>query len=128
MGQMVGAALQDVERQWGIARSLSQDLVGAVYARPGDQPRAGNTVQHWASLVQRMQAATQLSRLRIPVLVGLEALHGLANVPGATVFPHAIGLGATHNASLVQLLGASGVLEFPLGLSPRLSLTHEPSV
>src|SRR6185369_4495122 len=41
-------------------------------------------------------------RLRIPLLYGVDAVHGHNNVDGAVIFPHNIGLGATHNQDLVE--------------------------
>jgi len=111
VGQLVGVgAGGDVERHWGLARTLSQDLVGAVYARPGDQPREGGAVQHWASLAAAHAGGRrQLSRLRHPRARGPGgAARAGRRSRRATVSPHAAGLGATHNASLAQLLGAAG--------------------
>jgi beta-glucosidase len=42
------------------------------------------------------------TRLRIPLLYGIDAVHGHNNVDGAVIFPHNIGLGATRNAALVE--------------------------
>jgi len=42
------------------------------------------------------------TRLKIPLLYGIDAVHGHNNVDGAVIFPHNIGLGATHNSALVE--------------------------
>ena len=47
----------------------------------------------------------------IPVLWGTDAVHGHANVIGATVFPHNIGLGATGDAELIRQIGAATAVE-----------------
>ncbi|UAB79815.1 glycoside hydrolase family 3 C-terminal domain-containing protein [Erythrobacter sp. SCSIO 43205] len=47
----------------------------------------------------------------IPVLWGTDAVHGHANVIGATVFPHNIGLGATGDADLIRRIGAATAIE-----------------
>jgi len=56
-------------------------------------------------MVDRFQAAALGSRLGIPMLYGADAVHGHNNVPGATVFPHNIGLGATRNPGLARRIG-----------------------
>jgi beta-glucosidase len=43
----------------------------------------------------------------IPILFGVDAVHGHSNLPGATIFPHNIGLGAMHDPALVQRIGAA---------------------
>jgi beta-glucosidase len=53
----------------------------------------------------------QRTRLRIPLLYGVDAVHGHNNVIGATIFPHNIGLGATRNAGLVEQIGRATALE-----------------
>jgi beta-glucosidase len=49
-----------------------------------------------------MQRLAQQSRLKIPILVGIDAIHGNALVSGCTVYPAPLGLAATFNPSLVE--------------------------
>jgi beta-glucosidase-like glycosyl hydrolase len=58
-------------------------------------PKAQATVQEWASMVTDMQKAALSTRLGIPMIYGIDAVHGHNNVYKATIFPHNIGLGAT---------------------------------
>ena len=53
-------------------------------------------------MVDRFQAAALKTRLGIPLLYGIDSVHGDGNLYGATVFPHNIGLGATRNPGLVR--------------------------
>ena len=53
------------------------------------------------------QAQALSSRLGIPMIYGIDAVHGHNNVRGATIFPHNIGLGATRDPALVQQIGAA---------------------
>ena len=46
------------------------------------------------------------TRLQIPILYGIDAVHGHNNVLGAVIFPHNIGLGCTRNPALVEKVGA----------------------
>ncbi|HLP16899.1 MAG TPA: glycoside hydrolase family 3 N-terminal domain-containing protein [Bacteroidota bacterium] len=55
----------------------------------------------WAATSDSLQRVSQLSRLKIPLIFGIDAVHGHNNVNGAVIFPHNIGLGATRNAKLV---------------------------
>ena len=48
------------------------------------------------------QSEAMKTRLQIPLLYGVDAVHGHSNVIGAVIFPHNIGLGATRNADLVE--------------------------
>ena len=61
-----------------------------------------NTPQAWADMVDRFQAAALQTRLQIPILYGVDSVHGHGNLLGATVFPHNIGLGSTWDPQLVQ--------------------------
>jgi beta-glucosidase len=55
--------------------------------------------------VDRYQEAALETRLGIPLLYGVDSVHGHANMQGATVFPHNIGLGATRDPDLVEKIG-----------------------
>ena len=51
------------------------------------------------------------SRLQIPLLYGIDAVHGHNNVVGATIFPHNIGLGATRDPKIVEAVARATALE-----------------
>jgi beta-glucosidase len=53
-------------------------------------------------MINGYRAASRASRLKIPIIYGLDTVHGLGPVARATVFPHNIGLGATGDAALVE--------------------------
>jgi beta-glucosidase len=71
----------------------------------GDSDPKTNTVEDWADMYDRLQAHALETRLKIPLLYGVDAVHGHSNVIGAVIFPHNIGLGATRNAKLVEQIG-----------------------
>jgi beta-glucosidase len=75
--------------------------LGALLSGFGAKPEP-NTPQAWLAMVNSFQAEAQETCLKIPLLYGVDAVHGHTGVLGATVFPHAIGLGATHDAKLVE--------------------------
>ncbi len=78
--------------------------IGSVLSGAGANPMP-NTPAAWAEMVREFTAAASRSRLGIPLLYGVDAVHGHSNVRGATVFPHNIGLGATHDPELVGRVG-----------------------
>ena len=75
--------------------------IGALLSGAGSKPKE-NTPDGWREMIEGYQAAAKQSRLGIPLLYGADAIHGHAHVPTATVFPHAIGLGAANNPELVE--------------------------
>jgi beta-glucosidase len=75
--------------------------LGSILSGGGSTP-ADNNPKAWADMVDRFQEAALKTRLHIPLLYGIDAVHGDGNVLGATVFPHNIGLGATRDPALVR--------------------------
>ncbi|MGH9312512.1 MAG: glycoside hydrolase family 3 protein [Vicinamibacterales bacterium] len=71
----------------------------------GDSDPKTNSLQDWTEMYERYQSVAFKTRLRIPLLYGVDAVHGHSNVLGAVIFPHNIGLGATRNAKLVEEIG-----------------------
>ncbi|MEV6109580.1 glycoside hydrolase family 3 protein [Streptomyces sp. NPDC051940] len=82
---------------------LAAYAIGSVLSGGGGGPNGeGGTAAQWADMVDDLQGHALQSRLGIPLLYGVDAVHGHNNVQGATLFPHHIGLGATRDADLVQ--------------------------
>jgi beta-glucosidase len=77
-------------------------FVGALLSGGDSDPKEGNSLQAWTDLYDRLQAHTRNTRLKIPLLYGIDAVHGHNNVLGAVVFPHNIGLGCTRNPALIE--------------------------
>jgi len=70
-----------------------------------------NTPSSWADGIDRFQMQALSTRLGIPMMYGVDAVHGHAEVRGSTVFPHNIGLGATRNPELIEKVGRIAALE-----------------
>lgn len=86
---------------------LVDNAAGSVISGGGAGP-AVNTPENWAAMVNAVQKyAVDNSRLHIPVLYGVDAVHGHNNVLGATVFPQEIGMGSTWDPGLVGAAGAA---------------------
>lgn len=75
--------------------------LGGMLSGSGGRPD-DNTPLGWKQMVETFVSESRSSRLGIPILYGVDAIHGHSNIPGATVFPHFIGLGASGDAILVK--------------------------
>src|SRR5262245_42091990 len=95
------AQLHQVERANTSANEITQYSVGSIYSQGGSAP-ATNTPTGWADMIDGFRQASYASRLKIPIIYGLDVVHGAGPVKGATVFPHNIGLGATRDLALVE--------------------------
>ena len=80
---------------------IAQWNLGSVLSGGGSTPTP-NTPAAWVAMVNQFQAQALRTRLHIPLIYGIDAVHGHGNVLGATVFPHNIGLGATRDPALVE--------------------------
>jgi beta-glucosidase len=85
--------------------------IGAVLSGGGGYPAGDNTVAGWRAMVHAYQDAALRTRLAIPMLYGVDAVHGHANLAGAVVFPHNVGLGAAANPELVEALARATARE-----------------
>lgn len=75
--------------------------LGSLLSGGGQGPGANNPTA-WADMIDAYQALALSTPLQIPLLYGIDAVHGHNNVYGATIFPHNIGLGATRNPELIR--------------------------
>jgi beta-glucosidase len=76
--------------------------LGSILSGGSSDPKEGNSLKAWTDLYDRIQQHTQKSRLKIPLLYGIDAVHGHNNLLGAVIFPHNIGLGCTRNPALIE--------------------------
>ncbi|RKY47279.1 MAG: beta-glucosidase [Candidatus Neomarinimicrobiota bacterium] len=74
---------------------------GSILSGGGATPTP-NTPEAWADLYDSLQTLALRTRLGIPIIYGIDAVHGHNNVKGAVIFPHNIGMGATRNPDLVK--------------------------
>lgn len=87
-GQMIQA-----ERRYMKISDITRYCLGSVLSGGGSVP-GKNTVADWRNMIEQMQAAAAETRLGIPILYGVDAVHGHNNLAGAVIFPHNSGLGA----------------------------------
>src|SRR6266404_2527670 len=76
--------------------------LGSLLSGGDSDPKSGNDLGSWTDLYDNYQSRALKTRLRIPLLYGIDAVHGNNNVLGSVVFPHNIGLGCTRNPGLVE--------------------------
>jgi len=101
LGQMIQS-----ERASTTPDDVARYHLGSVLSGGGSVP-GGNRVDEWVAMNDAYWTAsmrTDSGRLPIPLLYGIDAIHGNANVLGATVFPHNIGLGAARDPELIERL------------------------
>jgi beta-glucosidase len=107
-----------------LAGAVRQFGIGSVLSGGGGNPTPNNP-EAWAEMVRRVQAEALESRLGIPLLYGVDAVHGHSNLRGATIFPHNVGLGATRDADLVERIGRVTASEL---LATNVHWTFAPAV
>ena len=124
VGQMTqterGAVFDDPSR-------IAEWQVGSVLSGGGSTPPV-NEPAAWLGMINGFQEQALSTRLRIPLIYGIDAVHGLGIVQGATIFPHNIGLGATRDARLVEEIGEATAAEtrgigVPWNFAPCLCVT-----
>lgn len=104
LDEKIGQMLQP-EQAYVTADEVTEYGIGSVLSGGGSAPSSGNTAIDWAYRVNELKEAALETRLGIPLLYGVDAVHGNNNVYGTTIFPHNIGLGATGDLELVEKIG-----------------------
>ena len=77
-------------------------FLGSLLSGGSSDPKDGNSLQAWTRMYEEYQRHTLKTRLAIPLIYGIDTVHGNNNVLGATIMPHNIGLGCTRNPALVE--------------------------
>jgi beta-glucosidase len=87
--------------------------------------------KHWYEVISNIQAEAAKDRLKIPVIYGIDAIHGVTYTVGSTLFPQEIGMAATFNRMLAYKAGTITAYEtrasyIPWNYSPVLDLGKMP--
>jgi beta-glucosidase len=77
-------------------------FLGSVLSGGNSDPPEGNSPQSWLKFATGFEAYASQTRLKIPIIYGIDAVHGHNNIDGAVIFPHNIGMGAAHDPQLVE--------------------------
>ncbi|KAL0346929.1 UNVERIFIED_CONTAM: Beta-glucosidase BoGH3B [Sesamum calycinum] len=126
IGQMV-----QIERAVASAEVMKKYYIGSVLSGGGSAPAPRASAKAWVDMVNGFQKGSLSTRLGIPIIYGIDAVHGHNTVYGATVFPHNIGLGATRDPELVKRIGAATALEvratgIPYAFAPCIAVCRDP--
>ncbi|CAI0388399.1 unnamed protein product [Linum tenue] len=103
----------------------------------GNQPKPGDRTPHnfssrkWIMTINKLQEAALATRLGIPMLYAIDAVHGHNYAYRSTIFPHNVGLGATRDPQLVKRIGAATALEARATgvryvFSPTIAVCRDP--
>lgn len=110
LDEKVGQMTQAEQHQLVDIKDVETYFLGSILSGGDSDPKT-NSLADWTDMYDRLQTHALNTRLKIPMLYGVDAVHGHNNVIGATVFPHNIGLGATGNAQLVEEIGVATAKE-----------------
>ncbi|MEG8946378.1 glycoside hydrolase family 3 protein [Rosettibacter firmus] len=91
-------------------QDIKNYYIGSILSGGGSAP-ATNTPEAWADMYDQFQSYALQTRLKIPLIYGIDAVHGHNNVYGAVIFPHNIGLGCTRNPELVEKVARAAAEE-----------------
>jgi len=105
--------------------------VGSILNTPYTPNNKAQPIATWRAIMQAVNAASEKTRLKIPVLYGIDAIHGATYTQGATLFPQAINMAATFNPELsfqegeitARELRASGL---PWNFAPVMDIGRQP--
>ncbi|KAK2972150.1 hypothetical protein RJ640_018218 [Escallonia rubra] len=133
IGQMV-----QIDRTVATNEVMKKYLLGSVLSGGGSVPAKQAPVETWVNMVNDFQKGSLSTRLGIPMIYGIDAVHGHNNVYNATIFPHNVGLGATRHVhfacldpGLVKKIGAATALEvratgIPYVFAPCIAVCRDP--
>ncbi|KAL3532221.1 hypothetical protein ACH5RR_005742 [Cinchona calisaya] len=106
IGQMV-----QIDRTVASRKAMKKYYLGSVLSGGGSVPAMHASPETWVDMVSDFQKGSLSTRLGIPMIYGIDAVHGHNNVYKATIFPHNVGLGAARDPALVKKIGAATALE-----------------
>ncbi|KAF8677128.1 hypothetical protein HU200_046595 [Digitaria exilis] len=123
--------MSQIDRENATADVIGTYFIGSVLRGGGSVPAANALPEAWVDMVEEIQRAAMSTRLGIPVMFGIDAVHGHGYVYKATVFPHNVGLGCTRDPELVKKIGAAVASEvratgIPFIFAPCLAVCRDP--
>ncbi|KAL8095064.1 uncharacterized protein LOC141692618 [Apium graveolens] len=126
IGQMT-----QIERKVAESDVMKNYFIGSVFSEGGSVPGPRASPEAWVNMVNEIQKGSLSTRLGIPMIYGIDAVHGHNSVYGATIFPHNVGLGATRDPLLVKKIGAATALEIratgiPYTFAPCIAVCRDP--
>ncbi len=88
-------------------------------------------IDKWHEIIAKIQTSANNTRLKIPVIYGIDSIHGANYIRGGTLFPQEIGMGATWNPVLMEKAAEITAMEtraagIPWSFSPVLDVGKQP--
>ena len=104
LDEKIGQMIQPDQSFLKDPSDIEKYFLGSLLSGGGSGPKKSSdyNLQGWTDMADGYQQHALKTRLGIPLLYGIDAVHGHNNIPGAVIFPHNIGLGCTRNAALVE--------------------------
>lgn len=105
--------------------------VGSVFSGGGDFSNSYWTVEEWKDLINGYHKGSLASELPVPIIYGIDAVHGVGKMQGAVVFPHNIGIGAANDPELTYQMGQAVANELKLAgilmnFAPCVAVSDDP--
>lgn len=130
LAEKIGQMTQ-IERTVASADVMRQFFIGSILSGGGSVPAPQATPAIWVNMVNEFQKGALSTRLGIPMIYGIDAVHGNNNVYNATIFPHNVGLGATRDPDLARRIGEATALEvratgIPYTFAPCIAVCRDP--
>ncbi|MGL1935379.1 MAG: glycoside hydrolase family 3 C-terminal domain-containing protein [Fibrobacterales bacterium] len=113
VGQMIQPSMVEVLYGWNEINNLADYNIGSVIW--GSNDNVPNNAASWMDEADKVQDVMMNSRLKIPMLIGIDAVHGNNYLAGSVVFPHNINLAASGDATLAEEIGRITALETAAG-------------
>ncbi|MEJ2567389.1 MAG: glycoside hydrolase family 3 N-terminal domain-containing protein [candidate division WOR-3 bacterium] len=110
LDEKVGQMIQGERASSGILNDIATYHLGSVLSGGGSTPYP-NTPETWMDMYDSLQSRAMSTRLGIPIIYGIDAVHGHNNAYGAVIFPHNIGLGCTRDSILAENIGKITAME-----------------
>ncbi|MEW2164203.1 glycoside hydrolase family 3 N-terminal domain-containing protein [Streptomyces sp. NPDC007084] len=129
LAEKAGQMTQAERGAIGAGGDIAAYDLGSLLSGGGSTPTP-NTPAAWARMIDGYQLRAQATRFQIPLIYGVDAVHGHNNLAGATVMPHNIGIGATRDPALAERTGAVTAAEVratgvPWDFAPCLCVTRD---
>ncbi|KAI3869318.1 hypothetical protein MKW92_053168 [Papaver armeniacum] len=123
--------MSQIERTVATADVVKKHFIGSVTSGGGSWPAPKASAETWVNMVNDFQKGSLSTRLGIPIIYGIDAVHGNNNVYNATIFPHNVGLGVTRDPVLIRKIGAATALEvratgIPYVFAPCIAVCRDP--
>ncbi|GFZ09300.1 glycosyl hydrolase family protein [Actinidia rufa] len=96
--------MSQIDRTVASEEVMKKYFLGSVLSGGGSVPAEKASAQTWIDMINGFQKGSLSTRLGIPMIYGIDALHGNNNVYKATIFPHNVGLGASRQAHNIMSL------------------------